>query len=390
VMLDPGGSLPSLLQHDVYIIDEPLPGADELEAIVASQFDAARQAVPSLSNPDTRGMRSSVAALTGLAAFPAEQAVALSMGPDGLDLAALRSRRKQMIEQHAGAQLLESPLTFADVGGQDALKAFAREAVIDSEHQTSLVVFIDEVEKQFGGSTQAMDSGASRAQLGQVLTFLEEVNADGITLVGHRGCGKTHFAQALGSEAGIPVIAANFARCKGKMVGETEEQTEHLLRVVKACAGQTGNVLFVVTSNDLSAMPPELRRRLSTLGTFFVDLPGKEEKAAVWQLKLAEHGLDVDQPRPNDTDWTGADIRNCCRVAARMGKSVVDAATWVVPTAQADPESIERLRHEANGRYLNVSVAGTFQHGRADDVEELPDGPLARHLRLTAPRGGES
>ena len=53
-------------------------------------------------------------------------------------------------------------------------------------------------------------------------------------------------------------------------------------------------------------------------GIYFIDLPGQREKDAIWRMYLEKFGLATSQPRPNDRDWTGAEIRSCCRLAALL------------------------------------------------------------------------
>ena len=54
-------------------------------------------------------------------------------------------------------------------------------------------------------------------------------------------------------------------------------------------------------------------------------------------------GLSTDQQRPKDTDWTGAEIRSCCRLAALLDVPLIEAAANVVPVAITAGESVERV-----------------------------------------------
>jgi SpoVK/Ycf46/Vps4 family AAA+-type ATPase len=186
----------------------------------------------------------------------------------------------------------------------------------------------------------------------------------------------------------------------GSLVGQTESQTRLALKIADAMApcvlfldevekalsgaassGQTdsgvsarmfGNVLtwlndhesdvFVVcTANDVSKLPPEFSRAERFDGVFFVDLPTVEERRAIWRLYIEQFGLDANQPKPVDADFTGAEIRSCCRLAALLGVSLVEAATNVVPVARTSAESVERLRTWASGRCLSANEPGIYQ-----------------------------
>ena len=78
-------------------------------------------------------------------------------------------------------------------------------------------------------------------------------------------------------------------------------------------------------------------------------------------------GLDPAQPRPSDRDWTGAEIKSCCRLAALLGLPLVDAAAHIVPVAVTAGEQVERLRSWAAGRCLDADRPGLY--ARATDVK---------------------
>ena len=74
-------------------------------------------------------------------------------------------------------------------------------------------------------------------------------------------------------------------------------------------------------------------------------------------------GLDLDQPRPNDRDWTGAEIKSACRLAALLDVPLVEAAMNVVPVAVTAGESVEKLRNWASGRCLSADRPGLYTRG---------------------------
>ncbi|HEV7224218.1 MAG TPA: hypothetical protein VGN42_16030, partial [Pirellulales bacterium] len=82
------------------------------------------------------------------------------------------------------------------------------------------------------------------------------------------------------------------------------------------------------------------------------------ERRAIWRLYIEQFGLDASQPKPVDADFTGAEIRSCCRLSALLGVSLVEAAKNVVPVARTSAESVERLRNWASGRWLSANEPG--------------------------------
>ncbi|NBP72907.1 MAG: AAA family ATPase, partial [Alphaproteobacteria bacterium] len=120
------------------------------------------------------------------------------------------------------------------------------------------------------------------------------------------------------------------------------------------------DVFFIATANDVSKLPPEFARAERFDGVFFLDLPGREQKDAIWEIYLAEYGLDDSQPKPDDTNWTGAEIKSCCRLASLLDVPLVQAAQNVVPVAVTAGDKIEALRNWASGRCLSADRAGIY------------------------------
>jgi len=73
--------------------------------------------------------------------------------------------------------------------------------------------------------------------------------------------------------------------------------------------------------------------------------------------------IDRDQRLPNYTDWTGAEVKACCRLSALLDMPLLQAAQNVVPVAVTAAESVERSRTWASGRCLSANQPGVYQHG---------------------------
>jgi SpoVK/Ycf46/Vps4 family AAA+-type ATPase len=218
-----------------------------------------------------------------------------------------------------------------------------------------------------------------------------------VLLLGVPGTGKSAFAKALGHETGRPTLTLDVGSLMGSLVGQTEQNIRQALRIAdamapsilfldeveKALSGATSNgdsgvsarlfgtfltwlndhdsdVFVIATCNDISRLPPEFSRAERFDGVFFLDLPGPQQKAAIWRLYLEMFGLDANQARPNDQDWTGAEIRSCCRLSALLDVPLTTAARNVVPVAVTAAESVNRLRNWASGRCLNADAAGIY------------------------------
>jgi hypothetical protein len=71
-----------------------------------------------------------------------------------------------------------------------------------------------------------------------------------------------------------------------------------------------------------------------------------------------------DQRRPEDKNWTGAEIKACCRLSVLLEQSLIEAAKNVVPVAVTAAESIDKLRQWASGRCLDATKGGIYQGGK--------------------------
>jgi SpoVK/Ycf46/Vps4 family AAA+-type ATPase len=120
------------------------------------------------------------------------------------------------------------------------------------------------------------------------------------------------------------------------------------------------DVFFVGTCNDASKLPPEFARAERFDGVFFVDLPGRDQKDAIWGIYTRHYGLTANCSRPDDTNWTGAEIKSCCRLASLLDVPLVQAAQNVVPVAVTAGDKIEGLRQWASGRCLSADRAGVY------------------------------
>src|SRR5204863_4510974 len=96
---------------------------------------------------------------------------------------------------------------------------------------------------------------------------------------------------------------------------------------------------------------------------YFLDLPNAAEKNSIWELYRRLYQIPDGQQRPDDTSWTGAEIRSCCRLAALLDVTLTQAAHHVVPVAVTAAEQVERLRTWAGGRCLSASAPGIYCRG---------------------------
>ena len=344
----PGATLPIELQNDVMVVDEPLPSIEDLAQLVAETFDSAN--VPA---PEETAVSKAVDALVGLAAFPAEQVLAMSLSKNGVDFDRLWERKRQAIEQTPGLTVWRGGESFDQIGGCENIKRFLS-AVLSGHEAPRVIVFVDEIEKAFAGSGTDM-SGVKTEMTGTMLSWMQDRGADGLIFIGPPGAAKSAVAKAAGATAGIPTVAFDLSAMQSSLVGGSGERLRTALQIVDAIS--QGRSLWIATCNSITSLPPELRRRF-TLGTFFFDLPSADERRAIWDIHLTKWNLSGDVP--DDEGWTGAEIKECCRKAWRLKLSLRESAEYIVPVSRSAADQIEALRRQASGRFLSAAQPGVF------------------------------
>ncbi len=202
-----------------------------------------------------------------------------------------------------------------------------RSAIRTAEALAPCVLWIDEIEKGFGGSRrQDLDSGTSSRVFGTFLTWMQE---------------------------------------------------------------KTAAVFVIATANDISALPPEFLRKGRFDEIFFVDLPTTQERVEVFRIQL-ERYLAADQARgrfPMFTpafehlaqaaeEFSGAEIEQAVvasmfRAFAERRSVEVDDVLWAVrstvPLSRTQAEQIQAARTWANQRAVAATSAeelASFAAGR--------------------------
>ena len=359
VVLAPVVQLPVELEKLFVVIDHELPDREQL-ALIARGI-----ATEDAELPDGTELETVLDAAAGLTRLEAENAFSLSLVRHGrVTPDAVWEMKTQTLKTSGALELHRGQEDFSSLGGMSALKSFCKRALLHPSRGNQLK------------------------------------RPRGVLLLSPPGCGKSQFCKALGKEVGRPVLILDVGSLMGSLVGQSEERTRQALRVIdamapcvlmideveKAFAGVNGSgdsgvssrmfgtflswlndhesdVFVVCTANDVSKLPPEFGRSERFDGIFFLDLPGRDEKAAIWDIYRSMFEIDCDQRVPSDTDWTGAEVKACCRLSALLDVPLVQAAQNVVPVAMTASESVERLRTWAGGRCLSANQSGIYQSG---------------------------
>ena len=365
-ILAPVVQIPVEMEKLFVCLEHDLPSREQLQEIAAGIADKPGEL------PEGIGLSSLLDAAVGLTRYEAEGAFSLSIVRHGrLAPEAIWELKSQMLKKSGLLQLHRGSERFNDLGGLEALKEFCRRAL----------------------RPRSQSNPAARPR--------------GILLLSPPGCGKSAISKALGNEIGRPTLVLDVGALMGSLVGQTEQNVRLALRIADAMApcvlmadeldkalsgvassGQADSgvsarlfgtlltwlndheteVFFVGTLNDVSKLPAEFSRAERFDGVFFVDLPGQREKQTIWQMYLDKFGLNTKQQRPIDTDWTGAEIRACCRLSALLDMPLLEAGKNIVPLAVTAAESVELLRTWASGRCLSADKPGIYRREDSSDA----------------------
>jgi hypothetical protein len=360
VVLSPIVQIPIELEKMFVVIEHDLPGREQLEDI------ARGIATEDGELPEGSELETVLDAASGLTRHEAENAFSLSLVRHSrITPPAVWELKSQMLKKSGLLTLHRGSEQFDGLGGLDSLKAFCLRAMRQQGHRDPLK------------------------------------RPRGVMLLSPPGCGKSQFAKALGNETNRPTLTLDVGALMGSLVGQTEQRTRDALKIADAMApcilfcdeiekalsgvggsGQTdsgvsarmfgslltwlndhtSDVFFVATCNDISKLPPEFARAERFDGIFFVDLPTVEQRDIIWNIYLSMFELDREQARPKDDNWTGAEIKACCRLSALLDVPLMAAAQNVVPVAVTAAESVEKLRNWASGRCLSADQTGLYSH----------------------------
>jgi SpoVK/Ycf46/Vps4 family AAA+-type ATPase len=363
VLLWPGFQLPIELQHDVIILDEPLPDNDERQVIIKR----------TLGDNGMKTNKTLLATLSdatsGLSPFAIQNIIGMSVvkgknGKGKVDQTQVWERTVHKIESTAGLTIHRGGPTFADIGGNENIKSFFRR-LIASGLKPSLILFFDEIEK----SLMAAGTDTTGVTSDQHKVLLTEIQNNGwgcMLFHGFPGTGKSLLAKALGNECGVYTVEADLGGMKDIWVGSSEARFRNFIKVIKA-RGQN-KVFIVATCNDIHLLSAPLLRRLALYGIWWSDFPNAEERKPIWDIKLKEYKL-THQPIPNDEGWSGAEIDNCCLKAKNLGISLMETQRYMTIVSHSMGDQVEKMRRAASGKYVSTQHAGVYTYN-GDSIQD--------------------
>jgi hypothetical protein len=336
------------------------------------------------------------------------------------------------------AIITDCGICFARLGRLDLRTLFELKA--DNLVESTAIRLMD-TDKKFddlGGLSGLKDDLLRRVPLLKALRNKDLPRADreaiptGCLLVSIAGSGKTHLANALANEVGLPGLELEVTALLGSFVGQSEENTRKAMAVFRAMSpcvvfvdeiekvlGRPGNagskegdggvrsgltalflkemqntkgVYWIFAANSAENLHPALLRAERLDDKYFIDLPSREAKDKIWEIYTELFDLHDDElwgERPDDSLWTGAEIRSCCRKARMDKKELKLVAQSIQPEAKQSEEDLTEARKWALASAVDadtgVSYAGPNKSsdGRRESLLENSKAPRRAVRRKT-------
>ncbi len=322
VVTSPGRNLPQELEDDAAFLDYPSPDVSDLKKILAGLLSAPGTRVDLTKDETEKLVRSAL----GLSSNQAQRVFAKAIVSGGVldkdDIALIGREKRQIVRGSGALDLLEARESVEDVGGLEVLKEWLRL-------------------RESAFSEEARAYGLPEPK--------------GIALIGIPGTGKSLTAKMVAGLFRIPLVRLDLGALYGRFVGESEENSRRALRLAETIAPcvlwidelekgiatgdndggtslrvlatllswmqeKTKPVFVVATANDISKLPPELMRRGRFDEVFFLDLPTKSERAAIFAVHLAKR-----KREPSRFDLPKLAAASSGHVGAEIEQAIVDA-----------------------------------------------------------------
>jgi len=375
VILIESGPLPPEVRRLTVPFDIGWPDEDELTDVVRSTFrEIQRQSLEEVESKLTkRELETLVQTLRGLTTDEAARVVAGAIHEDnvldGADLPRIVDAKRNRLGMTGCLESIAADVSPDEIGGLKNLKRWLNL-------------------RRGGFSAGAKEYGLEPPR--------------GILLLGVQGCGKSLCAKVVASAWRMPLMRMDPGVLYQKFIGESEARLREALHqaesmapavlwideIEKAFASASSDsadgglsqrmfgtllswmqdhrhpIFLIATANNLAQLPPELMRKGRFDEIFFVDLPGPDEREAIFAIHLRKRRrdkkqFDIARLVAASEGFAGAEIEQAVvsgLYAAYAEKSectsehILAAMQATQPLSVVMREHVERLRAWAQGR----------------------------------------
>ena len=368
--------LPPELEREFIVVDFTLPGTEALDEVLKGILKSTGK-----KRPSPEFTAALIDAARGLTTTEAEDAFALSVVECGeLNAVVIAREKAQAVKKNGLLELIETRDSLDSSGGLKDWLLKRREAF----------------------SPRAKEYGLPMPK--------------GVLMLGIPGCGKSLTAKATASVFGVPLLRLDAGRIFAGLVGQSESNLRAVIQTAEAIApcvlwidelekgfaGSRGSgstdggtssrvfiswmqekrspVFIVATANDVSQLPPEMLRKGRWDELFFVDLPTREEREAIWQIQIAKfnrdaQSFDLRQLAKVTDSFTGSEIEQVFIEALyRAFEQEQEPTDLTIGEVLVDFVPLSKLMGES------MTALRTWAKGRARPATTPPSEPSARRI----------
>ncbi|MEO0432826.1 MAG: AAA family ATPase [Cyanobacteria bacterium J06656_5] len=382
-------TLPDELSELLTILEFPLPGVEDIRREIETLLGAMG------SLPDPKAMDALVRSCQGLSMERIRRVLARGIATNGAfnsdDIDLILEEKRQTIRQTQILDFYPATQKISDIGGLDNLKDWL-------------------IKRGSSFSEKARQYGLPHPR--------------GLLLVGIQGTGKSLTAKAIAHHWHLPLLRLDVGRLFAGLVGESEARTRQMIQLAealapcvlwideidKAFAGfegrgdsgttsrvfgtfltwlseKTSSVFVVATANNIGVLPPELLRRGRFDEIFFVSLPSRAERDAIFNVHLSRlrpHNVksyDTSRLAYETPDFSGAEIEQAIIEAMHIGFSqnrdftvddILEAASQLVPLARTAKDQVDSLLAWAASGKARMASRQSMLSDRIQQQKENP------------------
>ena len=283
-------ALPPELERELTVLEFALPGKEQLGRVLDGIIESAD--FPAMAEQEREA---ALDAAGGLTTIEAEAAFALSVvEAKGIVPAIIAREKAQAVKKNGLLEIVETKESLESIGGLDVIKEWL-------------------LKRRNAFGKRAAQYGLPAPK--------------GLLVVGVPGTGKSLTAKATAKVFGAPLLKLDAGRVFAGLVGASEANLRSVIQTAEAIApcclwideiekGLAGSkssgatdggtsarvfgsfiswmqekkapVFIIATANDVSQLPPEMLRKGRWDELFFVDLPNREEREAIWQIQISK------------------------------------------------------------------------------------------------------
>lgn len=294
VFLCPKLIIPCEMEKEITVLEYELPTEEEIRELLDSLCSGLSQEQDTLNEDEKRRLAKAALGLTMQEAENAFcRAIVTLKGLHEGALEIIHDEKNQVVKKTGVLEFVNTDLGIDDIGGLENLKNWL-------------------IKRNNTWSEQSR--------------LYNLPSPKGLLITGVPGCGKSLTAKAMSAIWGLPLLRLDMGRIFGGLVGSSEENMRKAISTAEAIApsilwvdeiekglsginGSNGGsdggtsvrvfgtfltwlqekekpVFVIATSNDISALPPELLRKGRFDEIFFVDLPTLAERQKIFKVHI--------------------------------------------------------------------------------------------------------